>query len=676
MYSLKLHFVFALLVNVSGVKAAPDDKLEIVNRYKSYLLQTSTPELRQTLLLFDAWPLLSVSGQWSDIDYNDKEPGKWKVRDHLQRVHDMALLWTNPKSSKYRDPKLWHIFNLTLNHWLEKRYQNPNWWHNEIGVPQLMRDIIILVNTELSQTERHNALQVLKQYVIRNRSTGANLVWSADLAFHYGALTNNPVLMASSRLMIVNEIKITTDDGIQPDFSFHQHGARLQMYQYGKALFWESARLAWQLKGTKYAFPFDKVDLLIAFVLNGWQWMARGIHTVPGTIDRSVTRKDELNSAELRPLLPYLIQLSPGRKKQLQATWSHQDDKGALQGFRYYPYSDFSAYHNKNFSVFVKTLSSRTLTTESINNENLKGGLLNSGDTYYLNNGNEYFNLMPVWNWTALPGTTIFNNAARIAKNTFSGSVSDGDSGLTAMNYQIEDSTGTKQLHARKFWGFHKGIAVHLVAEVARHGDIGLATTVLNQSRLQGEVLLKDDVKIQVGSSQLFNNALWLYHNHLAYVFLQPSVVALKKGAVTGSWKQIDGAASGKTVKDDVFFAQLVHENRETAFGYAVSYFKDAASLKQYNWKKDFNVLHNSSACQAVQFKNRLILAAFYSPQTLQINPDQVLEVDRPCLIQLKDRKLYISDPEHKGGFIQVKYNQILYSVNVPANGTTTYINI
>jgi chondroitin AC lyase len=160
---------------------------------------------------------------------------------------------------------------------------------------------------------------------------------------------------------MIEEIHITTDDGIQPDYSFHQHGARLQMYQYGAAFLKGNTRIAWQLRGTKWSYPHEKINMLIDFVLNGWQWMARGIYTVPGTIDRSCSRRDALSNADLRDMLPYLTQLDPGKANEFQAMLLRQNNSGTpLNGFRYYPYSDFTVYHQKDFSFFLKTISSRT----------------------------------------------------------------------------------------------------------------------------------------------------------------------------------------------------------------------------------------------------------------------------------------------------------------------------
>lgn len=37
-----------------------------------------------------------------------------------------------------------------LGYWLEKDYQCPNWWHNEIGVPRNLGSILIVLGDEIT----------------------------------------------------------------------------------------------------------------------------------------------------------------------------------------------------------------------------------------------------------------------------------------------------------------------------------------------------------------------------------------------------------------------------------------------------------------------------------------------------------------------------------------------
>jgi chondroitin AC lyase len=91
------------------------------------------------------------------------------------------------------------IIDAALQYWLEKRPQNSNWWHNQIGVPQLMRDIIILMRDSMTNHQLTQSLEVLGQYKLQQSGAGANLIWSADLGLHYGILTHNDTLIERCR---------------------------------------------------------------------------------------------------------------------------------------------------------------------------------------------------------------------------------------------------------------------------------------------------------------------------------------------------------------------------------------------------------------------------------------------------------------------------------------------
>jgi chondroitin AC lyase len=360
-------------------------------------------------------------------------------------------------------------------------------------------------------------------------------------------------------------------------------------------------------------------------------------------------------------LIPYLIELFPQNTLQFKKIQAVQQGKGALTGFKYFPYSDFTAYHTANVSVLVKTLSTRTLATESINNENLKGHLLNSGDTYYLRNGKEYFNLAPVWNWQYLPGITTFKGADKIKKMPFAGGTGNATSGLTAMDYIMTDKDSVKSIHARKLWAFHNSLAVTLIAEVERKNAPDSVVTVLDQSRLQG--------KVRQGNN-------WLYHNKFAYYLLGPQHLELTQGPVTGSWRQVDGAASNRLVSDSIFLAKLVHPaTGQSALGYAVKYAKDVAAAKAFNWTKAFKIITNTGQCQAIQFQDKTVMAAFYAPGVIKISSTS-LTVNKACLIQLTKGKLYLSDPLHTGGSLNITYGKANYTVHANPDGTTTQINL
>ncbi|HEX8039809.1 MAG TPA: polysaccharide lyase family 8 super-sandwich domain-containing protein [Chryseosolibacter sp.] len=644
---------------------AQDPVDTILVRADRFLRASSPPadvrELVRTLNKDDKWP---------DIDYGDQSPAGWSASTHLERLRSMTLAWTDKSSSWYRDDVLKDAIDRALDNWLENRYHNPNWWHNEIGVPRMMQDILVMLRNDLRGERFSQAMEVLGQHKVRG--TGANLVWSADLGLHYGALAHDEKLIRRCSELISKEVRLTEAEGIQPDYSYHQHGARLQTFHYGDAFLRENVKLAWELKGTPWAFPGEKIDVLINFVLEGWQWMARGIYTVPGTVDRAVSRENVLKNADLRTVIPYLIALKPEKADVLNAFLRRQNGEGEpLAGYKHFPYSDFTAYHRPDFSFFVKTISTRTRFSESINGENLKGSLLNSGDTYFMRDGMEYFNLMPAWNWEYLPGITSFKGAKTVQQN-FAGGVGNGASGLTAMHYKAED--GNKSLSVNKIWASHENVTVCLMADLTAE-NTGPVFTVMDQCRWRGDVAVNSPGKTLGSGVHQIKKLEWIYHSGFAYIPVYPSRAELSLQSVTGSWSSINRSGDPSAVVEKIFLPVLLHADGAPASGYAVAAVRTAKEARNLARDPAWKVVRNDRECQAVMFKDGTIMAAFGSEGSADVGDEKQLSLSRPALVLVSSGRVWVSDPTHAGGSVTVRLGDRQWVVILPADGSAREVD-
>lgn len=659
-------FLLLLFVwlNTANSEAQADT---VLGRYRQFLVRSSTPAF-----LAEDWSAsLDAEGKWPDLDYANRAMGNWRPLQHVIRLRAMAFAYGHPRSKQFHDKVLLAKINLGLDHWYEKRYKCPNWWHNEIGVPQQMRDLLVMLGPALVPEQRKKALEILAQFKVQPSGQGANLVWSADLALHYALLVGDESLARRCSDLLTTEIRITTGDGVQPDYSFHQHDKRLQMYQYGGAFLRENLRLAWELRGTTLAFPSDKIDLLTDFVLKGWQVMARGIHTVPGTMDRSASRKDAMNSADIRPLIPYLIELVPSKAMAWTALQQQQNDRASLQGYWYFPYSDFSAYHQRDFSFFLKTISSRTLATESINSENLLGHLLNSGDAYLIHDGNEYFNLMPVWDWEKLPGVTSFEGADHIKRQPYNGSVSADSVGMTSMEYRLESKDGTRSISARKSWFFYKGKVICLIGDL-KGTNVDRAYTTLDQARWRDKVYRNGSGKVLEKGTHELDHVKWLYQAPFAYAMLQPASIELKLEEVIGSWTRINLNESADKISEEIFLPVLQHTLGSVPQS-AAYYFTSARNKR--SWRKaarspGVRILQNDSLVQAVAFPDNTRMYSFFEAG-IQSDADSRVETDKPCVLMIRNGMLYVSDPLQTGEMVTITINGRDYACQLSKEGFT-----
>lgn len=247
-------------VDVSVMSYAPDgEATERFVRYSDYgrandvlLLQLYTSvhlpdgEVRRLLGLFDA------GGFWSDIDYDDRTRGRWQPSLHLTRMYALAKLYADPASAWHGDGRIGGLLHKGLAYWYAKKPSSLNWWHGEIGVPKKLAAILLMIRGELSGPELEQGLRIIERS--RFGRTGQNKVWLAGNNLMRGLLTDDEALVAEARDQIAEEIVVTDGEGIQDDWSFHQHGPQIQFGNYGLAYaeglsFWLRV-----LDGTPYMF--------------------------------------------------------------------------------------------------------------------------------------------------------------------------------------------------------------------------------------------------------------------------------------------------------------------------------------------------------------------------------------------------------------------------------------
>jgi len=646
-------FVCLVAIASCGVAAADPNPFDIVlARERAVMLSQAPPS---AALVSHLCTTLAADGSWPDIDYTDQEVGNWKTSEHLHRVELLSLAFEKPGAPSCGDSAVASAVTLALDYWIAHRFKNLNWWHNEIGVPIMMRDIIVLLGDRLDGYRRVGALSILNQYGRAHAGNGANTVWEASLGLDYALLTHNDALAAEQSAIIAREIHISSGEGIQSDYSFHQHGPRLQQFHYGGSFLAFTSRLARELVGTAWAIPPDKVRLLVNMVLEGDQWMVRRQSTVPGTLDRAVSRPGSLH-IDLDGVLGDLVAAAPEFADALRAVSSRAHGKlPALTGFRSFPRSDFAAYHRPDFSFFVKTTSTRTKTTESINHENLKGHLLGCGDSYLLRDGNEYMDMPPVWNWDLIPGITWAQGAGDIRHLQFAGSIGDDQGGATAMDYAFAGKPGAA-LTAGKFWACEGDTVVCLIGSLIAIGIDAPVRTALDNCLMRGPVVACNKAGAVMNVPEGVHEARpmrWIYHSGFLYIPLADLPISLQAGPQTGSWASINHGEPSTIVTRPVFLPVLEHGVAPAgqSSGYVVMSCSDASQAGQIAAHPTWRILRNDATCQAVAFADGAVMAAFYQPGKLAVDQTDIVTMAKPCLYFRRGDKAMTFDPitgEHR----------------------------
>lgn len=639
----------------------------IIERYRKYLWITAPQPAERT-------KMLTAAVKAFELNMDDKDRGRALVL--LHNIRELAIAWSDPSNGHDPD-SVRTTLETPLQRCLAYLLKDPEWVLSQMDVASDVRDITLLLQHHLTPDQRQQCLGILKRHRLQGKASGVGTILINELGIHYNALVNDTLQLARCRDLIVNEVRISEADGIQADHSFHQKGKRLDMFRAGRTFLLDQIRIAWQLQGTPWAYPDEKTSLLTDVITEGWQWMARSVHTVPGVLGDYATTENALRNADLRPIIPFLKELAPGKLNELLAFERWQNGEDVSISVRYWPYSDLTAYHQGDFSFFIKTISNRTLPSFVSDDANRRGHLFYSGDTYLMHDGMEYFNLMPVWNWQRLPGVTSFDKARIIERPQLAGNVNNGKSSATAMDLMLKDSLQTQHLSARKFWAVHNGVMVCLVGGMAGR-FAGNAVTTLDQCRRRGDVTVNKPGNILKPGVHKLNNVSWIHHAGFVYItfpfltYKVPMYVGLESR--NGNWQSINRQQPDKSVTDNVFHLSIDHghllEGETTGDGYIVARAETPQAAQAIASKPEWGILRDYADAQVVHFKDGTIMAAFYKPHMLGSSVVN-LEVSGPCLLLIENRKLYVASIDGKGRSVRVKWNNLVFKVTPPANGAT-----
>ena len=155
--------------------------------------------------------------------------------------------------------------------------------------------------------------------------TAQNRVWFATCVLYRALIEGNEADAKAAHVAILDEFKVSkTVEGIQDDWSFHQHGNQAQFGNYGASYISTMTQLVAMFNGTPWAVPDEKRHVLEKLVSNGympivWRFSEAGV-------DVSVTG---ISSEKDKPVVTTVEQsiAQPGAK-----WWREKDGIVAVNG--------------------------------------------------------------------------------------------------------------------------------------------------------------------------------------------------------------------------------------------------------------------------------------------------------------------------------------------------------
>lgn len=617
---------------------------------------------------------LRADGTWPDVHLaaDDDVPVHFPPLRHVGRALQLAQHGLTAQALR------------ALQAWRAAGVRSSNWWWNEVAVPQLVADALLPLHDALEPGQRREWQRWLGQCAGEVESIGQNIFWTQAVVLRRGLIADDEDLVTAALARITPVLRATSGEGIQHDAAFHHHGPQLYTGGYGASFAVEAATWIWALSGSRWAVADDAVETLVGFVLDGLQWALHGHGASAGfdfpTMGREVARATAHEPGEqLQTMLDCLLRSRCPRAAQLHAfqarlgygpasegvdadvhpaalltssTPSPVPTPAPLVGTRYYPTSDYLVHRRPRWSVAVRMSSTRTVPTESMHGENLRGRHLGDGvSTIRLNDsvagtdrvrtdeptvaaaGDGYRQVLAVWNWAALPGTTAERHpdVARLLPPTEEyrggssevGGHADGDVGIALMRLQ-----GTSPFSdGWKAWFCLPDCLVLLGAGISAPDAWHPVVTTIDQ-RLAHPTPL----------TRFHGQRLTLVHHAaIAYTPLaQPDSAAgpasdrgtrlqLTVQERTGSWASLSTSGDPRPLKAEVLTVAVDHGPRPLDASYAVLVVPgiDRTKADELVAHPPVTVLANSAEQQSVRcHRSGITLHAHHPGTAIQLSRD------------------------------------------------------
>lgn len=644
-------------------------------------------------------------GTWPGINYQDVSRTGFEHYLHTGNMVTLAKAYRQPNSKYKGSPKVKQAVSNALAHWVENDYFCDNWWYNQIGTPNNLVAVMLLIGDELPE----KLVQAAQPIIGRAHLNASGARPSGDRIKIGGILAKNLLFLGETEKfeavlkVIEGEIKFSTGSrGLQRDFSFHHRVDRVNnTSSYG--LGYADAFVEWLVytADTRYAFSSDKVAILVDYYLDGISKnLAFGKYLEAGAKNRSIARPGALHDLDAKTPRK-LLQATDYRKADLEEIVKIREEgiqNVSLSYGKYFWQTEFFTFQRPDYFTSVRMYSTRNDNMEvPYNSEGLKNHHRGDGTNHLSITGKEYFDIFPVMDFQKIPGATILQKERlpdpdQIQKpgyTDFVGAVTDDLYGSVAFDFISPHDP----LKAKKSWFFFDKEYVCLGTGIDSKGKQAVFTT-LNQLLLQGEVYAQvgQETKILERGKHEFKDLNWIYQDRVGYFMLAPQEVELSFGEVTGNWTTINQQtrAPQEDVSKDVFSLWVNHGNnvREGNYAYLILPNAGLEETKAYQFDDQIEVLSNTSALQAVKHKQLLqVQANFYQAGKLKLGNGLELTMDGPglLLVHLDGQnivKMAVADPSRKlskmhfqvNGKVDLKSDKI--SINWDAESWVSEITV
>ncbi|AOR30237.1 lyase [Streptomyces fodineus] len=472
--------------------AAPDEFATLRERWRTLILgegfdPTAEPfrsrlaGLGTTAGRYRATMAPAAGSLWPDLVYADPDPGtdqesytySGNMNTSYTRLSTLAQAYCLPGTGLTGDAGLRDAIRTGLDHLHDDVYNASqarygNWYSWQIGAPQALLDICVLLYDALSATQIANYLAAVDHFVpdsavasYSGTSTGANRVDLCRVLALRGVVGASAAKVALARDALSPVFPyVTSGDGLYADGSFIQHTTVPYTGSYGSVMLGGLGLLFTLLAGSGWAVTDPNRQIVFDAVEQTWAPFLYNGLVMDGVAGRAISRG--LSAADpqriqqddhLRghPVLASIVLLGQGASAAENARWralvkgwmqrdsysppladpvlslphlarlkAVQEDRSVTAvaeptGHRLFPSMARATHRRPGWAASLSMADKRITYYETGNGENLRGWHTGSGMLYWWGDtfaGGQYSDAFwPTVDPYRLPGTTVSRKA-------------------------------------------------------------------------------------------------------------------------------------------------------------------------------------------------------------------------------------------------------------------------
>ncbi|MPY16736.1 polysaccharide lyase family 8 super-sandwich domain-containing protein [Paenibacillus glucanolyticus] len=580
------------------------------------------------------------TGRWDTLNKGDHPDSLWdgvisKTQNDSWRIswaygiiRDLALAYSIEGSPLYGNEALKNDIVRAMK-WMYEYQYNPgkkitgNWWDWEIGTPQEVMNILVLMHDVMPQELLNQYLAAIDKFVpdpkkrVANPAaveTGANLLDKALVVTLRGIVGKQASKIEQGRDSITNEfLYVKQGDGVYEDGSLVQHKNIAYTGSYGGVLLGRMADLFLLFADSPWAITDPNAHHVYDWVGRSFEPLIYKGAMMDSVKGRSISRaadSDHLAGRSVSMTILRLAQSAPPAQavemKSMVKEWVlkdttfdnyyaglplyelnllkqlMQDDsvmpRGELVHTQVFAGMDRAVQLREHFGLGISMFSDRISAFEYGNGENAKGWYTGMGMTSLYNQDLKQFSdqYWPTVDSYRLPGTTTDRSSKAPAewgyymnsRDWVGGSVIDGEYGAVGMEFALDQSTGSS-LSGKKSWFLFDDEMVALGSDIKNLSGNPTETIVENRQLTQAGdnklIVNGRELPPSLGWEEKVSNVSWAHLEgnitgaDIGYVFPSGEEVDGKREVRAGSWSEINKSGPADPISRNYLSLAIEH---------------------------------------------------------------------------------------------------------------------